>query len=256
MSDLPNIGLCERTRVILWEPQNPLNLGSAVRACMLADVRDLRVVNPGFESMERVTITAPHGAEYLAQNVSVVDSWEAAAHGAGVCLAFTARGRSERQPRARLRDTVERLCGESGEFAFVFGREDHGLPNAIVDRCHGYVTLESSESYRSFNLASAVMVALYALREHDGSAVALKPPQRAFDRAPAESVERMMGTAERALEAIEFFKGDQRDNVLRTIRRVLLRADMDAQELATVWAVFAEVEGFVGRLGDPRVSDE
>lgn len=216
---------------------------------MLADVRDLRVVNPGFDSLDRVTITAPHGADYLNKYVRIVDSWAEAAEGTGLCLAFTARGRSERQPRARLGETVDRLAAETGTFAFVFGREDHGLPNTVVDRCHGYVTLESSESYRSFNLAQAVMVSLYALREREGSVATLKAPQREFERATSETIERMMHTAERSLEAIEFFKGDQRENVLRTIRRVLLRADVDSQELATFWAVFAEIGGYVGRCG-------
>lgn len=216
---------------------------------MLADIDDLRIVNPGFESLERLTITAPHGAAFVENHLRVVDSWEQAAEGTELCLAFTARGRSERQPRARLRDTVDRLSNEVGNFAFVYGREDHGLPNAVVDRCHAYVSLESSDSYRSFNLAQAVMVAVYALRERDGSVAHLKAPQREFARAPGESIERMMGTAEEALESISFFKGDQRENVLRTIRRVLLRAEVDTQELATFWAVFAEIKRRERRQG-------
>jgi TrmH family RNA methyltransferase len=209
---------------------------------MLADIDDLRVVRPGFDSLERLTITAPHGASFVENHLRVLDSWEEAASGIELFLAFTSRGRSERQPRARLRDTVDRLSREQGRFALVYGREDHGLPNAVVDRCHAYVSLESSDAYRSFNLAQAVMVAVYALRERDGSATELKAPQREFDRAPGETVERMMGTAEDALERIQFFKGDQRENVLRTIRRVLLRAEVDTQELATFWALFAEIK--------------
>ncbi|MFT6398562.1 MAG: TrmH family RNA methyltransferase [Bradymonadia bacterium] len=208
---------------------------------MLADVRDLRVLNPGFEDLDRITITAPHGHEYVRDHMRVMTSWEQAAEGIELFLAFTARGRSERQPRARLRDTVDRLSAETGTFAFVYGREDHGLPNSVVDRCHGYVSLESSDEYRSFNLAQAVMVALYSLRERAGSVAELKVPQREFERAPGEQVERMMGTAEEALDKIEFFKGDQRENVLRTIRRVILRAEVDTQELATFWAMFAKI---------------
>ena len=51
-----------------------------------------------------------------------------------------------------------------------------------------------------------------------------------------------MQQAERGMAAIGFFKGDQRENVLRTVRRVVMKAEVDTQELATLWALFAECE--------------
>ena len=50
-----------------------------------------------------------------------------------------------------------------------------------------------------------------------------------------------MHDVERALEAVDVFRGDQRENVLRTVRQTFLRAQMDTQELATFWGVFKAV---------------
>lgn len=254
--------LTQRGVVVLWEPQDPINVGAAARACMLTDIGELRVVNPGFDDFERVHISAPNGDAYIADHLRVVDSWEAATEGVQKAIAFTARGRHERQGRGRLEPVVDDLAAAPVPFALVFGREDHGLPNAIVDRCDLYVCLESSARYRSFNLAQAVMIAVHRVFVASDAAVEMKEPGREFPRPSHAEVERMMGTAEEALDAIDFFKGDQRENVLRTIRRVVVRAEVDTQELATLWAIFAktrragrllrEAEARVDGAGDER----
>ncbi len=223
---------------------------------MLTDVVDLRLVNPGFDGFDRVLISAPSGAPHLGR-VSVVSTWEEAIEGVEQCVAFTARGRHERQGRGRLDETVTELASTTGRFAFVFGREDCGLPNAIVDRCDRYVCLESSGVYSSFNLAQAVMIALHRAMVVMGEPVAMKEPSKVFERASHDALDRMMQTAEDALEGMRFFKGDQRENVLRTIRRVLLRAEVDTQELATFWAFFAKAGRLAGLVHEaPRDVDE
>jgi tRNA C32,U32 (ribose-2'-O)-methylase TrmJ len=55
-------------------------------------------------------------------------------------------------------------------------------------------------------------------------------------------MERFMVRAESALDGIGFFRGSQRENVLRTLRRVIRNAEVDTQELATLWGIFAQVD--------------
>ncbi len=237
--------LTDAVRVVLWEPQNNINIGTVVRACRNTGFNDLRLIRPASYDAERVTISAPHSDVWLSEHCRLHEEWSAAVEGATRVLAFTARSRRERVPRLTLSTLASDVRAElekGGQVALVYGREDHGLPNHVVDRADAIVGIEVAEGYRSLNLAQAVVLALHRLFVELGDITVLAPATRTHDLADHAAIERMMGQAETALAAIEFFKGDQRENVLRTIRRIFLKARLDQQELATLWGLFAEIE--------------
>ena len=131
--------------------------------------------------------------------------------------------------------------GEGERASLVFGREDHGLQNDVVERCVAFVVLETSVEYRSLNLAQAVLLATHRVFTELGSAVPITPSKRGGELVAREKLERMMLDVESALDSIEFFKGSQRDNVLKTLQRVFVRAELDSRELGTFWGIFAEM---------------
>src|SRR5690554_7819236 len=51
-----------------------------------------------------------------------------------------------------------------GRVALVFGRENHGLSNDELQRCHYHIHIPSNPDYSSLNLAMAVQVICYELR--------------------------------------------------------------------------------------------
>ena len=230
-------------RIVLWEPQDSLNIGSVVRVCRNTAIRDLVIVRPGSWDIDRIATTAPHSRDWVAQNARRCDDWDDAMHGVTRAWALTARAREERVQRARLDAAVEQMHTDGPEActAFVFGREDSGLPNDVIERCGGFVSLETCAEYASLNLAQAVLLVAHAVFKAHGEIAPLRPPARSFDRAPLDQVERMVVQLDEALHSVGFFKGDQHSNVVATLRRTLLRAELDRQELATWWGVFKEV---------------
>src|SRR5206468_11660563 len=81
---------------------------------------------------------------------------------------------------------------ESGPVALLFGREDKGLTNEALDRCHRVVTIPSDAAYASLNLAHAVVVMLYELAlGRSENAPAFKPPRRRAGPAPVADLERL-----------------------------------------------------------------
>ncbi|TVQ99331.1 MAG: hypothetical protein EA398_12460 [Deltaproteobacteria bacterium] len=239
----PGAGLA-RYAILLHEPQDDLNIGAVARACRNHDLRDIRLLRPASNDPDRVAITAPRCEDFLRAHVRSFDRWTDAVEGIHRVYALTARGREERHRRHRLDDLIADLLRRPDlRVAFLFGREDSGLPNAALDACDGYVTLETG-TWSSLNLAQAVLLVVARIFAHEGRAVPMPPPTRDFPPARAEQIDRMMGDAERALDAIRFFRGDQRENVLRTLRRIVQRAEPDEQELATLWGLFARVRKF------------
>ena len=66
-----------------------------------------------------------------------------------------------------------------------------------------------------------------------------------------ELLERLFADWHRALWAIDFFKTRQSDNVMRSLREVLFRAEMDAREASLIRAMGIEVVRFLERNGLP-----
>lgn len=237
-------GAMNRFALLLWEPQDPINMGAVVRACRNTDIYDLRLVRPGTWNPKLMAITAPHSEAFIEHSVKRFEDFEAAATGLHRLYALTARGRRERNLRFRMDALVEHIASEAEgrrRVGFVFGREDAGLPNEVIDRCDGYISLEASKDYASMNLAQAVLLVVWSLFKRFGDAAPLRPPQQEWPPVEHAQMQRFMQDVERALETIGVFRGDQRENVLRTVRQTLLRADMNTQELATFWGVFKAI---------------
>lgn len=241
--------------LVLWEPQNPLNMGAVLRASRNFGVDDVRFVRPRRWDPQQMLVTAPNSDAFLASSVRRFETWEDAMEGVGRTIALSARPREERQPRWTVAEAVERIAADPAPCALVFGREDSGLPNHIVHRCDALVSIDTAPEYRSLNLAQSVVLLAHRAFEARAGQRAPVAAKRRFEAADAQAVERMMQQAERGMEAIGFFKGDQRANVVRTVRRVVTKASLDTQELATLWALFAECER-VGRALTERDAPE
>ena len=131
----------------------------------------------------------------------------------------------------------------------MFGREDNGLPNEILDRIHVAVTIPTT-THASLNLAQAVLIALYELHLAAGDATRTLPgPRKEAPPATTADFERFFAEAHQALEAIQFFKTRYPEHIMRSIRTLTFRAAPDARELSLLRATALEVVRFLERTG-------
>ena len=116
--------------------------------------------------------------------------------------------------------------------ALVFGREDRGLTNEALDLCHRIAIIPTDVEYSSLNLAQAFLVFAYELQMLAAEGGAELPEgRRSTSPAAQEDLESMYGALENGLGRIRFFKGTRKaDAVVRTLRTVLARADLDRRE--------------------------
>ncbi len=136
----------------------------------------------------------------------------------------------------------------------MFGREDRGLSNEALDRCHRVVTIPSDPAYASLNLAHAVIIMLYELALARGAETEpFKEPRRPSEPAVAEDLERLFVDIAKALQAIEFFKTRNQDGVMRTMREIAHRAPLDTREVKLLRAMAIEVTKYGERLARSRL---
>ncbi len=236
--------------VVLHEPQELVNIAHVVRALKNFGFRDLRLVRPREYDAFRVEGIAHQTQDILArvtQHERLEDALADCVHVVG----FTSRGRSARRNQQRPRPAAAEILARSevGVVALLFGREDKGLANDALDRCHRVVTIPTNPDYPSLNLAHAVVLMLYelALARGDESR-AFKAPRRAAPPAPVADLERLFADVEAALRVIEFFKTRQAESVLRTVREVIHRTPLDEREAKLFRAMAIEVVKYGERL--------
>jgi len=234
--------ILHRVRVVLYEPQNAINIAATVRAMKNFGVRDLVLIRPVEYTAYRLEGIA-HDTLDVIERIRDVDSLEEALGDAIHVTAFTARRRRVKWHLASPREIAEPLLARASEGTVVvlFGREDHGLPNEALERAHAHVTIPTTE-HASLNLAQAVVVALYELHVAAGSVGrTLAPPRKDAPPATAAEYERLFRDQERALEAVEFFKTRFRTHIMRSARSLGYRMSPDAREIMLVRAMWIEV---------------
>ncbi len=240
--------------LVLVAPQDLVNIGSAVRVAKNFGLEQVRLVSPASFDPYRIEGIA-HNSGDLVARIQIAETLAEAIADCVWAIGLTARERSAKRTVLRPGPAAAELIAraEAGPVAFVVGREDKGLLNEELDLCHALVTIPTNPAYRSINLAQAVAIMSYETwLARGGERVPLKPPRKAAPPASVEQLERLFADWEQALWAIEFFKTRQPEHVMRSLREVLHRADLDAREASLVRAIGIEVIRFLDRRGAAR----
>jgi TrmH family RNA methyltransferase len=253
--------LSDRLIVVLWETQDLVNIAGTIRAMKNFGLTRLRLVAPAEYDPWRIEGIA-HDTQDIVAGIEMFATLDEALADCTFSVAMTARERRAKLSATRPRDLAGELLGralesEAGPVAILFGREDSGLPNRALDLCHRTATIPTNPQHASLNLAQAVLVIAYELwMAHQGTGQPFKPPRRDAPPANVQLLQKMFDDTERALWTIDFFKNRQTESVMRTLRSVAHRADLDHREASFLRAMAIEVVKYVGRLRHTRGDGE
>ncbi|MEO6528438.1 MAG: TrmH family RNA methyltransferase [Gemmatimonadaceae bacterium] len=240
----------DRIAVVLYEPQNPINIAATIRAMKNMGVGTLRLVRPCEYDPVRLEGIA-HDTRDLIDRIETYPDFDAAVADCVRLVGFTARRRAAKwqifDPKAAAEDALG--YAEHGQVGIVFGREDHGLPNEVLDRIHAAVTIPTT-GHASLNLAQAVLISLYELHLAAGDATrTLRGPRKEAPPPTTDLIERFFAEAYQALDAVQFFKTRYPEYIMRSIRTLTFRAAPDTRELSLLRAAALEVVRFLERTG-------
>lgn len=239
-------------KIILVEPQNPINVGNVMRAMKNMGLRHLALVKPAEMDMARTQISA-HRTEDMLEDIEVFDSLDDALSGIHESYGFSARKRTQTWASLDMESAVSRslaLADQNLSIAFVFGREQSGLTNEELARCSCRVHIETSD-YTSLNLAQAVLLASYALLRQTRASKDTQPPaapleNHAPDTRPATQDEqlRLLKTLESALVDIGYFKSPDPNTAIHRVHNILTRADIHNDEYHLLMGIVKEISNF------------
>ena len=236
-------------RVVLYEPQDPVNIAATIRAMKNMGCSNLYLVKSVPYDPWKLEGIA-HDTNDIIERIRNCDTIDEALDGCVRVAGFTARRRAAKRDVVTPRSASIELLdyAREGPVAILFGREDKGLPNEILDRAHIVVTIPTT-NHASLNLAQAVLIALYELHLTAADATrTLAPPRKDAPPATTEEYEQLFQDSERALHAIDFFKTRFHEHIMRSVRTLFYRAAPDSRELALLRAIFIEVIRTIDRI--------
>lgn len=194
ISDLQSPPSLDNVVVILSRTTEPMNIGATCRAMKTMGLKHLRLISP-LNPKGRTARSLAHGSEDILDNAMVVDSLGEAISDCILVVGTTARPRKLRKqvhltPASFAEHIVDH--SRSGKVAILFGTERSGLTNDEVDICRYLSSVDTAPEHGSLNLAQAVMLYAWEVRQAWGLALAADKEGRPDDGAPVpkESVRR------------------------------------------------------------------
>ena len=120
------MSLLERVTVVLVEPAEAGNVGSAARALKNLGFDRLVLVKPECDHLAHEAVKMAVDARDLLEGSELCDSLDRALEGAGTVVGTSRRMGKHRQPHWRLDQFSGDLVrlADTGECAILFGRED------------------------------------------------------------------------------------------------------------------------------------
>lgn len=263
-------------RIVLVGTSHPGNIGAAARAMQTMGLESLHLVAPECDPFAAESQVRAAGAEHVMSHMVIHATLADALADCHTVYGCTARKRSVALPQVTPRQAAPRLVEAAmrGAVAVLFGRERTGLENSELQRCHAAVHIPTDAEFGSLNLAAAVQVVAYELRlaalariesegyrstaESAGTPASMARPAEvdqssnstAEPLANQAALERFFEHLEQTLIDIDFHKGRHSTTLMHRLRRLFLRANMDAREVRMLRGILAESQR-MARLARP-----
>jgi tRNA/rRNA methyltransferase len=244
-----NPSLLDNFRIILIEPQGPLNIGSVCRAMNNFGLHNLTLVRPGCELGNDAIKMAMHSTDIL-ENAKIVQTIPEAIEGSLLVLGTANRRGEYHEPNYTLAEGIDKIKNtiNSGPISILFGREEWGLTKDDLKYTMGTIRIMTDPNCTSLNLSQAVMLVAYELYQAFGDAVPL-PKVQANDPleqpATTEEIHKLYNHMENVLKMCQFLPDINPDQLFQVIRAFFHRAAPTGREINILMGMFSNLNGFM-----------
>ncbi|MCM1981518.1 RNA methyltransferase [Lyngbya confervoides] len=236
--------------IVLVEPSGPRNVGSIARVMKNMGLAHLILINPQCDYVgDEARQMAVHAADILEQ-AQRFDTLAEGLAGRFRVIATTARSRHHNLEAEPPRVALPWLLDQPS--ALIFGREASGLTNQELEFAQRIVTLPVDASYASLNLAQAVGICSYELRQ---ICLEAGPPAQdspwstgTASRVPFEALEDYFQHLEQVLCAIGYLYPHTAASRMQKFRQIYKRSQLTPQELAMLRGILRQTEWAIHRI--------
>lgn len=221
--------------IVLVHTSHPGNIGAVARAMKNMGLSRLSLVAPRKFPDAQAEARAVHAGDVLAA-ARVVDDLDSALADSQFVVGTSARGRRIPWPVQDPRRCAARIAAASAagqRVTVLFGREDRGLSNEELNRCHLHLHIPSDPACSSLNLAMAVQVVCYELRmlAVGDELPAAETAEWDTPFSTQANMERFYRHLEETLTEIDFLDPAAPRQLMPRLRRLYSRVRLDEMEL-------------------------
>ncbi len=232
---------------MLVHTSHPGNIGAVARAMKNMDLDRLCLVKPKFFPHADATARAS-GADDILGKAQVYGSLSEALEECQLVFGASVRSRTIDWLELSPKQSIEKILATdtSVQVAFVFGREDSGLTNAELDLCHALIKIPCNSSFSSLNIAAAVQVICYEL--YCGLNVTEKNSSNdqqdvSESLATSAQMELFYNHLFETLSDIGFIHPDKSRSLMRRLRKLFNRANVETQEIDILRGILRFAQG-------------
>ena len=238
-------------KVVLVEPNGPLNVGSIARLCSNFEVNELRIVSPQCDiySLEAKKM-ALKGQMYL-DNCKVFNSIEKAVFDCDLVLASCGRIDLSNDIECESPEAISKWISSFNKInnlAILFGREDRGLSNSELLFAQKIFNIKTSQEYPSLNLSHAVSIILYELNKC--SKINIKKDLKVFNLASSKQIYDSFIEIEELLIKTGYLLEHTSYSKINKFKRFILKAKTSSHEINVLRGIVHQINWFLNNSKD------
>jgi tRNA/rRNA methyltransferase len=237
-----NLSQAQLLRWVMVETSHPGNVGSAARALKTMGFEDLRLIKPKIPGVANVpeAIALASGAVDILETSQESLALESAVEDCALVLGLTSREREFGPPALDWQDArplIKAAILGKQKVALLFGPERTGLDNHHLSLCTHRVWLDANPLYPSLNLAQAIMVCAFTLRETLGKnsefmqAGIAQAGDGVIDYADPAAVAAMLEHWRAGLEAIAYLDPANPKKLMPRLQALFARTRLHKEEI-------------------------
>ena len=229
-------------KIVLVGTTHPGNIGAAARAMKNMGIKNLSLVQPK-EFPSDVAIYRSKAAKDILEHAQVFNNLEEAIFDCELVIGTSARGRKVPWPILNPKEAAEEVSRSSSHhnIAIIFGREDRGLTNEELGLCNLHVNIPTDPDYSSLNLAQAVQILVYEIRQ----AILGEQEDKNYwdvELANTDQTELLINHMDELMQQVEFYDVDNPRKLLLRVRRFFKRSRIDVMETNIFRGLFATIQ--------------
>ncbi len=232
-------------KIVLVETTHPGNIGAVARAMKNMKMDNLWLVAPKIFPSSDATARAS-GADDVLAAATVCNSLQDAIADCPLVIGASARCRTISWPEITPRECAAKVLTAASlhKVAIVFGRENSGLKNHELDVCQTLLRIPCNSEYSSLNLAAAVQVICYEIFVASGlQEEVLIGDKGQSPLATAAQMESFYAHLTEALTDIGFMQPGKSKSIMRRLRRIYNRIQLDTKEVDILRGILRMSQG-------------
>jgi len=233
-------------KLILVEPNGPLNVGSVARLCSNFEVDELRIVAPKCDiySLEAKKM-ALKGQKFL-KHCKVFDDLQKAIFDCDLVLASCGRIDVNKDSFFESSEDIfdwTLSFKKINNLAIIFGREDRGLTNSELLLANKIFNIPTSENNPSLNLSHAVAIVLYELSKY--SQRSFNKELKVFNLASSKQIHDSFVEIEEMLLGVGYLLKHTSRAKIRKFKSYILRANTSKHEINVLRGIIHQINWFL-----------